>query len=206
VNLGSGEALTLHVEPDHGSFRLDEVVLWPVTIHSSGTGSIDEVASTVDAVITEDVDQNGQTELTVDYSAEEVALLFANVPHAAVVTLNVAGSFYAGGSFAGEIQVLVQREGQGAPGAPLRVSPNPFNPDAVVTFSTSKPGPVRAQLYDVRGRMVRTVIQDQILTSGPHAIALSARADNGNTLASGIYFFRLTGPDGVTTKRVAVAK
>jgi hypothetical protein len=54
--------------------------------------------------------------------------------------------------------------------------------------------------------MVRTVIQDQILTSGPHAIALSARADNGNTLASGIYFFRLTGPDGVTTKRVAVAK
>jgi PKD repeat protein len=206
VNLGSGEALTLHVEPDHGSFRLDEVVLWPVTIHSSGTGSIDEVASTVDAVITEDVDQNGQTELTVDYSAEEVALLFANVPHAAVVTLNVAGSFYAGGSFVGEIQVLVQREGQGAPGAPLRVSPNPFNPDAVVTFSTSKPGPVRAQLYDVRGRMVRTVIQDQILTSGPHAIALSARADNGNTLASGVYFFRLTGPDGVTTKRVAVAK
>jgi hypothetical protein len=54
--------------------------------------------------------------------------------------------------------------------------------------------------------MVRTVIQDQILTSGPHAIALSARADNGITLASGVYFFRLTGPDGVTTKRVAVAK
>ncbi len=203
VIIGSGEALMLHVEPDHGSFRLDEVLLWPVTIRSSGTGSIDEVASIADAVSTDDVDHNGQPELTMDFSAEELALLFANAQSPGVVTLNVSGSFYAGGSFAGQIRVLVQREGQGAP---LRISPNPFNPDAVVTFSTSKPGPVRAQLYDVRGRMVRTVIQDQVLAAGPHVIALAARGDNGITLASGVYFFRLTGPDGVTTKRVAVAK
>lgn len=203
VNLGSGEALTLHVEPDQGSFRLDEVVLWPITVRSSGTGSIDEVASIADAVTTDDVDQNGQPELTVEFSAEELALLFANVQHTGVIMLNVSGSFYAGGSLAAEIRVLVQRGGQGAP---LRITPNPFNPEAVVTFSTSKPGPVRAQLYDVRGRMVRTVIQDEVLAAGPHVIALAARADNGVTLASGIYFFRLTGPDGVTTKRVAVAK
>jgi hypothetical protein len=37
-------------------------------------------------------------------------------------------------------------------------------------------------------------------------LGLSARGEDGNTPASGIYFFRLVSPDGLTTKRVAVAK
>lgn len=208
VTLGAGDPLTLHVEPDHASFALDDVVLWPITIHSAGTGSIDEVASIADAVTTDDVDHNGQPEMTVQFSGEEVALLLGNVQHTALVTIKVRGSLYSGASFTSEIRVLVMHEGSSPEGqqARLRVTPNPFNPDATVSFSTSKAGPVRAQLYDVRGRMVRTVIQDQVLAAGPHVLPLSARGSDGVVLASGVYFFRLTGPDGVTTKRVAVAK
>jgi PKD repeat protein len=205
VTLGSGDPLTLHVEPDHGTFRLDDVVLWPITIRSTGTGSVGDIASIADAVVTPDLDQNGEPELTMEFSGEELALLFGSVQSSAVVTVKVSGSLYAGGSFGSEIRVLVQHQGQGQL-ARLRVSPNPFNPEATVTFSTSKDGPVRAQLYDVRGRMIRTVLEYQVLPAGPHVLALSARGDDGVVLASGVYFFRLVGPDGVTTKRVAVAK
>jgi hypothetical protein len=45
-----------------------------------------------------------------------------------------------------------------------------------------------------------------VMEAGRHVIPLDARSDDGVVLASGIYFFRLSGPDGVTTQRVAVAK
>src|SRR5262249_45133664 len=42
-------------------------------------------------------------------------------------------------------------------GANLRVEPNPFNPSAVARFDVAHAGPVRLDLLDVRGRVVRTV-------------------------------------------------
>jgi len=201
---GSAEALTVHVEPIDDTFRIEDVDPGSITMRSPGTGSVEEIYSVEAATITEDSDGNQARELTMTFSPEELALLLGGIPHPGNISVGLRGGFFAGGSFAAELKIHVKA---GRPSfAPVRISPNPFNPEAVVTFGISKPGPVRARLFDVHGRLVRTVLDEPNLGAGTHTLSLPARSGGGGVLASGIYFFQLTGPDGISTKRVAVAK
>jgi PKD repeat protein len=206
VVIGASAPWTVHVEAAGGSFRVEDVDPWPITLSAHGAGSVDEIGSVEAATVTEDSDGNHVPELTMTFSAEDLALLLGGVERPATVAVTVRGGFFGGGFFTASMQVVVQSPEAANDFLPLRISPNPFNPEAVVTFSTSKPGPVRAHLFDVHGRMVRSVLDERAMPAGRHAVALDARGDAGTVLASGVYFFRLDGPDGVTTKRVAVAK
>lgn len=199
---GQNAPLTIHLEPAGGSFRLDDVMVWPIVLSSPGTGTVAEIQSVEDATVTPDSDENGAAELTFTFSAEELALLFESAaPGTAMV--GIRGTFRDGGAFVATLAIQIAPESSRAL---LRISPNPFNPDAVVTFSMSRPGPVRAHLFDVRGRIVRTVLDGYPMQAGRHVLPLQARGDDGGSLASGVYFFRLIGPDGIRTRRVAIAK
>lgn len=200
---GQSDPMTVHLEPADASYRREDVNVWPITMRSPGTGTMDEIASMADATLTPDSDGNGVPELTFTYSPEELALLFQNAQPGAVITTRIKGDFYGGGYFTSDFTVHIGSAGLAA--GPLRITPNPFNPQAVVTFSTSKAGAVHANLFNVHGRLVRTM-RYGVMEAGRHVLPLDARSDDGVVLASGIYFFRLTGPDGVTTRRVAVAK
>lgn len=206
VVIGGGAPWTLHIEATSGSFRIEGVDPLLITLSAHGAGPAEEINSAEAAMITEDSDGNQVPELTMTFTAEELALLLGGVERPATVAVTVRGGFFGGGFFTASMQVVVQSPESANAFLPLRISPNPFNPEAVVTFSTSKPGPVRAHLFDVRGRMVRRVLDDPSLPAGRHVLTLEARGQAGMALASGVYFFRLDGPDGVTTKRVAVAK
>lgn len=199
---GQSEPMILHLESADRSYGIEDIQTWPISMRTDGTGTMDEIACVADAAITPDSDGNRAPELTFQFSPEELALLFAHTAVGTTVTAHIRGDFARGGHFTAELPIRVDNaEAAG----PLRISPNPFNPEAVVTFSTTKPGPVRAQLFNVHGRLVRTILYEP-MTSGRHVVTLDARNDAGGVLASGIYFFRLTGPDGVSTKRVAIAK
>jgi hypothetical protein len=150
-----------------------------------------------------DSDGNGVEEFTVTFSGENLARLFGPLPHPIHETVTIAGGLYAGGVFLAEIALNVR---QGAASRTVAVAPNPFNPQTLLTFNLTKAGSVTAHLFDVRGRLVRTVYRDQPLAAGTHEMILEARSDHGDHLASGIYFLRLVGPDGSVTKRVAVSK
>ena len=76
-----------------------------------------------------------------------------------------------------------------AHGPPLRIEPNPFNPQALVHFRLDAGGPVKVELFDVRGRKVDTLFQGT-LPAGVHT-ARMVRPDGPATLPSGIYFVRL---------------
>ena len=78
--------------------------------------------------------------------------------------------------------------------------PNPFNPVATIPVSLAADMAVRLAVYDLRGRLVRT-LQDGVLTAGDHAFRF-----NGEGLASGTYFCRLETPAGVQTKRMTLVK
>jgi hypothetical protein len=150
-----------------------------------------------------DSDGNGIADFAVSFSAESLLKLFGGLTHASHETVTIAGGLYAGGEFFAELAMNVR---PGAASGAVAVSPNPFNPQTMLTFSFTKAGAVTAHLFDVRGRMVRTLYRDEPLTAGTHEMVLEARGDQGQQLASGIYFLRLVGPDGPMTKRVVVAK
>jgi hypothetical protein len=80
--------------------------------------------------------------------------------------------------------------------------PNPFNPHTVITYTLPEPVRVLVEIYDVVGRRVRTLV-DQEQRPGRYEIQWDARSDNGRQLSSGVYFYRMrAGP--FTTVRKAV--
>lgn len=88
-------------------------------------------------------------------------------------------------------------------------APNPFNPRTMISFviAGSSGGNARVSLlvFDVQGRLVRTLIDDS-LSAGPHATVWDGRNDNGAALASGIYCVRLTAGSHTAKKQLVLLK
>ena len=72
-------------------------------------------------------------------------------------------------------------------------APNPFNPETVIRYDVPAPGgKVTLTVYDVSGRLVRTLV-DGVQTAGQHSARWNGR--NGERgVASGVYFCRMTAP------------
>jgi hypothetical protein len=67
--------------------------------------------------------------------------------------------------------------------------PNPFNPATTLPFSLAAPAQVRLAIYDVAGRLQRTLV-DAHLAAGEHWVNWDGRDEAGGELASGVYFSR----------------
>ena len=84
--------------------------------------------------------------------------------------------------------------------------PNPFNPETVIPYSLSAPGRVTVRIFDVRGRLVRTLV-DAVQPAGVHAARWNGIVESGRRSASGIYFYVITYPDGRTSsKKMAILR
>lgn len=84
--------------------------------------------------------------------------------------------------------------------------PNPFNPLTRVSFDL--PASVRVDLavYDLAGRVVRTLVDGRILPAGRHELTWTGSDDAGRRLATGVYFLRLTAGEFRQTRRMALLK
>jgi flagellar hook assembly protein FlgD len=91
-------------------------------------------------------------------------------------------------------------------GMAASVSPNPLNPTATLTFSTSRAGVVRVSVFDLRGRLVRVVEPGVRLDAGYHDLPLDGRNERGDALPSGAYFYRIEATEGVETGRFVIVK
>jgi hypothetical protein len=69
--------------------------------------------------------------------------------------------------------------------------PNPFNPTTSIRFAMMQPGVIRLEIYDLAGRLVRTLINNENKISGEHLVIWDGRDDHGNPVGSGVYFYRL---------------
>ena len=78
--------------------------------------------------------------------------------------------------------------------------PNPFNPSTTIEYSVGQAVHVELTVYDLLGRQVSTLVNE------PQAAGEYSVKFNGNGLASGIYFVRLTAGDFVESAEVILAK
>jgi hypothetical protein len=82
--------------------------------------------------------------------------------------------------------------------------PNPFNPTTLIRYDVpAGGGHVTLRVYDVGGRLVRTLV-DQAQTSGLKRVIWRATNDTGESVASGIYFYRLTAPGFDVTRKMVL--
>lgn len=82
--------------------------------------------------------------------------------------------------------------------------PNPFNPRTSIPFELA-PGQgdvdVRLEILDVRGRLVRTVLDGRRAAGQRHLADWDGTDDAGRTMPSGVYMTRLLA-DGVSSSRL----
>lgn len=83
--------------------------------------------------------------------------------------------------------------------------PNPFNPTTTISFSLDVAADVELAVYDVRGGFVRTLAQGR-RDAGPHEIQWDGRDANGNSVATGVYLYRLTTPSTTLTRKMVLLK
>lgn len=73
----------------------------------------------------------------------------------------------------------------------LRIAPNPFAGDALVTFDLSEATVISLGLYDTEGQLLRSFLSGARLSQGSHRYPVSAV-----DLPAGIYFLHLQSDDG----------
>ncbi|MCD4829310.1 MAG: CapA family protein [Candidatus Cloacimonetes bacterium] len=89
--------------------------------------------------------------------------------------------------------IIVSHDNNDAPSVRAtleRNRPNPFNPETTFAFSMAQPGRATLKLYNVRGRLVRT-LSDESLPVGQHEVLWNGHDNNGRPVATGVYFYRL---------------
>ncbi len=94
-----------------------------------------------------------------------------------------------------------------APGAPALVllapEPHPATSEVTVPMALARPGPVRAGVYDVSGRL-RRLLFDRQLPAGRLRLVWDGRDDQGHRVARGVYFVRAESPFGAPSVRVVL--
>lgn len=86
--------------------------------------------------------------------------------------------------------------------------PNPFNPSTMIDYSISEGEAVQVYLkiYDLRGRLVRTIVKEE-KGPGKHSAHWDGRDNSGRPVPSGIYLYRMeVGRDIVSTKKMFLLK
>ena len=84
--------------------------------------------------------------------------------------------------------------------------PNPFNPTATIRFEIAKPAHVRLKIYDVRGVLVRTLVDGRTMTAGRHEEAWDGRDTSGRTVAAGVYVARMVADGEARSQRMTLVK
>jgi hypothetical protein len=84
--------------------------------------------------------------------------------------------------------------------------PNPFNPTTRIRYEIPQATSVRITIFDVRGRLVRTLVDNRSLPPGQYEATWNGLDDRGNNASSGVYFYRLTTPQFVETRKMALLR
>lgn len=175
-----------YLEPVAQSFDLGSVLLPSIRLHAwPGAGSVDAIAPLPNYfVLGLDRDQNGVLELRMEFTKEDLRALFGNLSDPSQTPLTLTADLAGGGSVTATLGLSVLPEQR-----PLRrVGPNPMNPEAVVTVHVEEEGQLRVSVYDLRGRRVRTILDESNVAVGDHMVRFDGRDDSGRRLASGRYF------------------
>jgi len=83
--------------------------------------------------------------------------------------------------------------------------PNPFNPTTQIKFELPRESNVRLNVINILGQCVKTLV-DKSLPAGTHTVIFDGKGNDEQTLASGVYFYRLVTEDFSQTRKMILMK
>lgn len=81
--------------------------------------------------------------------------------------------------------------------------PNPVQGSTTIAFETPSAGPVEITVYDVTGRRVAILLNEE-LPAGPHSLAWDGKGGHGQGLSPGFYFYTLRVGGKKKTKKLLI--
>ncbi len=98
------------------------------------------------------------------------------------------------------------RDAMPSPGTMIQsIHPNPFNPRVSIAFMVDRPGQIKVDVFDVRGRTVKHLV-DKWHEPGRYSINWDGRDQHGRSAASGEYLLRIKGPEGTDHGRALLLR
>ncbi|MBN1211712.1 MAG: S8 family peptidase [candidate division Zixibacteria bacterium] len=89
--------------------------------------------------------------------------------------------------------------------ATLSNYPNPFNPQTNIEYSLAWASHVRLEIYNIIGQQVQVLV-DEYKDAGTHTVIWEGKDSRGQSVSSGIYFYRLQTDDMALTRKMILLK
>jgi len=83
--------------------------------------------------------------------------------------------------------------------------PNPFNPETTIRFSLENDAEVMVNIYNTRGQLVRSLVNGQ-KAAGMHSVVWNGMDDNGQSVSSGIYYYKMYAGKYSSTRKMILMK
>ncbi len=83
--------------------------------------------------------------------------------------------------------------------------PNPFNPRTTIKYTLKDDGHVELAIFNIRGQLVRSLVSSE-QSAGVYSMMWDAKDDNGVSLPSGIYFYRIRSNEFESIKKMSLTK
>jgi hypothetical protein len=107
----------------------------------------------------------------------------------------------------GEIpDIEIHDPAQGDDVSGLKAGPNPLNPMTTISFELKKQTRVDLRVYDIAGKLVRTLVAGEIMEPGTRSVRWNGKDDRGSPAASGTYIYRLQAGDSEQSNRVTLIR
>ena len=149
----------------------------------------------------EDVDGDGDLDLLFHFAKGEVGIQCGDTE----VTL--IGETYDGQSITGTDTIHTVPNGGHDQVVEhfVQITPNPFNPVTSINFSTDRTQRVRVAVYDLQGRLV-TTLTDQQYVAGEHSVQWHGRDSVAQAAPSGLYIFMVDVGGQVQTRKAMLLR
>ncbi len=83
--------------------------------------------------------------------------------------------------------------------------PNPFNPATNIRFALPRLSDVTLDIYNIEGRRVKRLVDGQY-SAGVYNVTWDGQNEQGNDVATGVYFYRLEAGEYVASKKMILLK
>jgi hypothetical protein len=87
----------------------------------------------------------------------------------------------------------------------VSVTPNPANPKTTIKVQTTRQGFLRVRLFNLSGRLVRTLWNEESASPGIHLVLASSSTDS-RALPSGVYLYRVESSEKSVSGKLVIMK
>ncbi|MCL1827531.1 MAG: T9SS type A sorting domain-containing protein [Candidatus Cloacimonetes bacterium] len=83
--------------------------------------------------------------------------------------------------------------------------PNPFNPETTISFTTFISDHISLAIFNIKGQKIKSLL-NETRAAGEHQVTWNGLDDNGQSVSSGLYFYRVTAGEFQETKKMVLLK